>query len=51
MLLHVVRGACSYDDLRFVNGVSYGTFKEACDALGLLDDVSKWDHALLEAIN
>lgn len=49
MLLNVVRGACSYEDLRTVNNITYQTFKEACAALGLLQDDSEWDNAMLEA--
>ena len=35
MLMHI-KGATSYRDLRTVGGTVYNTFKEACDALGLL---------------
>ena len=36
ILLHV-RGATSFEDLRKVNGIQYGTFKEAAIFMGLLD--------------
>lgn len=47
----LVQGACSYADLRTINGVLYETFKEACAAQGLLADDAEWDHALLEYIH
>jgi len=42
MLLHVVRGATCYEDLRTVNGTLYSTFKETCLARRLLDDTNEW---------
>lgn len=36
MLLNVVRGATSFEDIRTVNGVTYDTYKEACLKYGLL---------------
>ena len=49
MLLHIVQGATSYEDLRTVNGILYSTFKEACLARGLVDDANEWHEALAEA--
>ena len=49
LLLTVVPGAISYADLCTVNGVEYGTFKEACFALGLLEDDQEWRQCLQEA--
>ncbi|KAF8414326.1 hypothetical protein HHK36_002327 [Tetracentron sinense] len=49
MLLHIVRGAQDYKDLRTINEVEYPTFKAACKALGLLEDDNEWDQALTEA--
>ena len=48
MLLHIIKGPTCYEDLRMVNGRIHDTYKEACDALGLLDD-GEWDNALMEA--
>ena len=42
-------GATSYADLRTVNGVEHNTFKEACNALGLLEDDHEWRDCLREA--
>jgi hypothetical protein len=42
MLLLVVRGAQSYEDVRRYNGVLYPTFKLACGARGLLGDDREW---------
>ncbi|KAJ3684336.1 hypothetical protein LUZ61_013500 [Rhynchospora tenuis] len=49
MMLNSVRGATSFDDLRTVNGVTYQTYKEACNAVGLLDDNSEWLYTMQEA--
>jgi hypothetical protein len=49
MLLTVVKAPISFEDLRTVNGVLYNTFKEACSALGLLEDDDEWDKCLEEA--
>lgn len=49
MLLNIVRGCSSYEQIRTVNGVLYSTFKEACYALGLLEDDKEWDDCLKEA--
>jgi hypothetical protein len=38
MLLLTVKGACSYEFLRTYNIAAYSTFKEACQARGLLGD-------------
>jgi hypothetical protein len=42
MLLMIVKGATSYEDLRTYNGTVYQTFKEACAARGLLQDDEEW---------
>nr|CAG8536686.1 12222_t:CDS:2 [Entrophospora candida] len=49
ILLNVVRGATSFENLRTVNGVLYNTFKEACAILGLLQNGEEWDQCLAEA--
>ncbi|XP_057745614.1 uncharacterized protein LOC130963528 [Arachis stenosperma] len=38
MLLNIVRGSCSYEQIRTIDGIVYDTFKDACYALGLLED-------------
>lgn len=38
MLLHIIRGLTSYEDLKLVKDISYETYKQALAALGLLDD-------------
>ena len=48
MLLNVVYGATSFENLQTVNGQLYGTFKEACAALGLLQNDKEWDQCLTE---
>ena len=42
LLLTVVRGARSFEDLRTIDGVEYPTFKSACIALRLLEDDGEW---------
>jgi hypothetical protein len=46
MLLNVIKGATSYEDLRSIGGVLHPTFKDACQALGLLGDDNEWREAL-----
>lgn len=48
MILLQSRGATSYKDLRTVNGTVFNTFKEACDALGLLKDDRQWHLTMSE---
>ena len=49
MLLHIVKGAQSYSDLRTVAGHKHPTFRAACEALGLLGDDQEWFHAMADA--
>ncbi|CAB5210931.1 unnamed protein product [Rhizophagus irregularis] len=49
MLLNVVRGSTSFENIRTVNGIFYHTFKEACIALNLLQDDEEWNQCLQEA--
>jgi hypothetical protein len=49
MLLLTVKGACSYEHLQIHNNIVYSTFKEACQARGLLSDDKEWLHAFEEA--
>ncbi|KAJ1272975.1 hypothetical protein BS78_06G244600 [Paspalum vaginatum] len=51
MLLMIVKGAQSYEDIRTCNGVVYQTFKEACAARGLLSDDKEWYNTFEEAAN
>ncbi|KAJ1266692.1 hypothetical protein BS78_08G171500 [Paspalum vaginatum] len=50
MLLLVVTGACSYEDVRTYRGKIYATFRQACDARGLLGDDQEWYNAFDEAV-
>jgi RecG-like helicase len=50
MLLIVVKGAQSFQDLRMYKGVLYPSFKEACASRGLLGDDKEWYSAFDEAI-
>ena len=49
MLLNIVCGATSFKDLHIVQGIPYHSFKEACIALGLLQDDEEWNQCLKEA--
>ncbi|KAL6620651.1 hypothetical protein ACP70R_035790 [Stipagrostis hirtigluma subsp. patula] len=49
MLLHIVKGARNYSDLRTIAGHRYPTFQAACEALGLLGDDREWSHAMADA--
>jgi hypothetical protein len=49
MLLLIVKGAESYEALRTYNNTTYPTFKEACNARGLLKEDQEWYNAFNEA--
>ena len=49
ILLHAVKGAFTFADLRYHNGVQYSTFKEACRSRGLIGDDQEWYEAFDEA--
>ena len=49
MLLTVCRGCKSFEDLRSFDGQVFPTFKEACNARGLLQDDAEWCFCLKEA--
>ena len=49
LLLTVVKGATSYEDLRTFENQLYPSFREACIARGLLEDDSEWKKCLDEA--
>jgi hypothetical protein len=49
LLLTVVPGATSYEDLRTHQGVLYPTFREACVAYGITEDDNEWQQCLEEA--
>ncbi|CAD6259972.1 unnamed protein product [Miscanthus lutarioriparius] len=49
MLLLVVKGARSFEEVRTYNGVVYSTFRLACNARGLLGDDQEWYSAFDEA--
>ena len=49
MLLYIVPGPTSWEDLRTVNGVVHSTFKAVCAARGLLATDDEFHHCLQEA--
>lgn len=49
VMLNHIRGAKFWEDLRTVNEVTYSTHKEACYALGLLDDDKEYVDAIKTA--
>ncbi|XP_071705325.1 uncharacterized protein [Rutidosis leptorrhynchoides] len=48
MLLNIVKGPQSFEDIRSVNGILHPTFKDACFAYGLIND-KEWTEAIDEA--
>ena len=50
MLLTIVPGPTSFEDLRTHHGIIYPTFKAACSARGLLEDDQEWIACFTEAI-
>ena len=50
LLLHIVRGPTSFDDLRVVDGQRCCSFKEACSLRGLLEDDAHWKETLEQAV-
>ncbi|XP_069147085.1 uncharacterized protein [Solanum lycopersicum] len=42
-------GSTYFESIRTINGVRYDTYKEACYALGLLEDDKEWNDCLAEA--
>ena len=50
MLLTVVPGPQSFEDLRTVDGVMYSTFQAACSARGLLEDDQEWFSCFAEVV-
>ena len=49
LLLNIVQGATSFEDIRKVGGVVHRTYKEACFHRGLLDSDKEWHIALEDA--
>ncbi|XP_075097192.1 uncharacterized protein LOC107807403 [Nicotiana tabacum] len=51
MLLNVIKGPKCYEDLRRINNHDHLTFRDACYAMGLLDDDKEYVDAIKEASN
>ncbi|XP_071726987.1 uncharacterized protein [Rutidosis leptorrhynchoides] len=49
MLLNIVKGPLSFEDIRRVDGTLHPTFKDACFARGLINDDKEWTEAISEA--
>ncbi|XP_023734360.2 uncharacterized protein LOC111882234 [Lactuca sativa] len=49
ILLNKVKGPKSFEEIRTVNGEEYSSFRDACYALGLLDDDNEYIDAIKEA--
>nr|KAJ0217457.1 hypothetical protein LSAT_V11C300151780 [Lactuca sativa] len=49
ILLNKVKGPKSFEEIRTVNGEEFPTFRDACYALGLLDDDKEYVDAIKEA--
>ena len=48
-IMNHVRGPTCYVDLRTVGGTVHDTYRDACFALGLLDDYKEYIEAIREA--
>lgn len=48
LLLNIQTGCTSFEDIRTVGGCVYGTFREACGALGLLADDKEFIDGIIE---
>uniref|UniRef100_A0A2N9J2K3 ATP-dependent DNA helicase n=1 Tax=Fagus sylvatica TaxID=28930 RepID=A0A2N9J2K3_FAGSY len=51
MLLNIIKGPRNFKEIRTVNNVTYPTYKDACYALGLLDNDNEWHDCMIEASN
>ncbi|CAK8568144.1 unnamed protein product [Lathyrus sativus] len=51
MLLTVKKGSASYDDIKAIDEFKHQTFKEACFAMGFLQDDKKFIEAIKDAYN
>ncbi|CAG8492365.1 13106_t:CDS:2, partial [Dentiscutata heterogama] len=49
LLLCHIRGPTSFESLRTINGITYLTFKQAAQQLGLLESDEEWHNCLYEA--
>lgn len=49
MLLNIVKGPRSFDEIKTVNGITHPTYKAACYALGLLERDKEWHEAINQA--
>ncbi|XP_038709423.1 uncharacterized protein LOC120004225 isoform X1 [Tripterygium wilfordii] len=49
MLLSHVKGPTNFTEIRTINGTIYETFKEACNAMGLIGNDREWNEAMQEA--
>ena len=49
MLLNIVKGPRNFKEIMTVKNITYPTYKDACYALGLLDDDKEWHECIIEA--
>src|SRR5438876_128456 len=51
MLLTVMQGPRSFNNIRTITGVQHTTFKAVCTTLGLLEDDREWIDCFTEAVS
>ncbi|KAL7084236.1 hypothetical protein ACP275_14G212700 [Erythranthe tilingii] len=49
ILLNIIKGSSSYTELRTINNMVYPTFRDACYAIGMLDDDKEYIDGIEEA--
>ena len=49
MLLHMIKGPTSFQEIKTIDGRVSQTYREVCLKLGMLENDKQWENALAEA--